>query len=68
MAKIKRVGVWPVGLVGGATVETPIIDSHTGKTSFYCLQKRIFFIMMAKAFQTYAVIKIMQNTFEFFVW
>lgn len=29
--KIKKVGVWPVGLVGGFNVETPVLDPGTGK-------------------------------------
>lgn len=31
MEKIQRVGVWPVGLVGGLMVEKPICDNVTGK-------------------------------------
>ncbi|XP_012278811.1 galactosylgalactosylxylosylprotein 3-beta-glucuronosyltransferase I [Orussus abietinus] len=31
MRKIKTVGVWPVGLVGGLAVERPICDNATGK-------------------------------------
>lgn len=34
MAKIKRVGVWPVGLVGGLNAESPIVDSKTGIICF----------------------------------
>jgi galactosylgalactosylxylosylprotein 3-beta-glucuronosyltransferase 3 len=30
MAKIKKVGVWPVGLVGGLNAESPILDEKTG--------------------------------------
>lgn len=30
ITKVKKVGVWPVGLVGGLNVETPILDSKTG--------------------------------------
>ncbi|VEN36155.1 unnamed protein product [Callosobruchus maculatus] len=33
--KVKKVGVWPVGLVGGLNVETPILDSATGKVKGY---------------------------------
>ncbi|CAG9826634.1 unnamed protein product [Diabrotica balteata] len=33
--KIKRVGVWPVGLVAGLTVETPILNPETGKVKGY---------------------------------
>ncbi|CAG9854050.1 unnamed protein product [Phyllotreta striolata] len=33
--KIKKVGVWPVGLVGGLNVETPILDPETGKVKAY---------------------------------
>ncbi|XP_018322384.1 galactosylgalactosylxylosylprotein 3-beta-glucuronosyltransferase I [Agrilus planipennis] len=29
--KVKRVGVWPVGLVGGYSVEAPELDPKTGK-------------------------------------
>ncbi|KAF3421884.1 hypothetical protein E2986_01914 [Frieseomelitta varia] len=31
MEKIQRVGVWPVGLVGGLMVEKPICDNNTSK-------------------------------------
>lgn len=31
MRPIKKVGVWPVGLVGGLMVERPIISSSNGK-------------------------------------
>jgi len=31
MEKIQRVGVWPVGLVGGLMVEKPICDNVTNK-------------------------------------
>ncbi|XP_076752609.1 glucuronyltransferase I [Xylocopa sonorina] len=31
MVKIKKVGVWPVGLVGGLMVEKPICDNSTNK-------------------------------------
>lgn len=31
MEKIQRVGVWPVGLVGGLMVEKPICDNATNK-------------------------------------
>lgn len=30
-------GVWPVGLVGGLNVETPILDSRTGKALFFII-------------------------------
>ncbi|CAH1104933.1 unnamed protein product [Psylliodes chrysocephalus] len=33
--KIKKVGVWPVGLVGGFNVETPVLDPGTGKVNGY---------------------------------
>lgn len=33
MVKVKRVGVWPVGLVGGLMVERPICDKETGKVT-----------------------------------
>ncbi|XP_014229295.1 galactosylgalactosylxylosylprotein 3-beta-glucuronosyltransferase I-like [Trichogramma pretiosum] len=33
VAKVKRVGVWPVGLVGGLMVERPICDKATGKVT-----------------------------------
>ncbi|OXU26857.1 hypothetical protein TSAR_016615 [Trichomalopsis sarcophagae] len=33
IAKVKRVGVWPVGLVGGLMVERPICDKATGKVT-----------------------------------
>lgn len=31
MIKVKKVGVWPVGLVGGMLVEKPICDQKTNK-------------------------------------
>lgn len=31
MAKVQKVGVWPVGLVGGLNAEFPIVDKATGK-------------------------------------
>ena len=31
MRSINKVGVWPVGLVGGLMVEKPIIDQNTGR-------------------------------------
>lgn len=30
MRKIKKIGVWPVGLVGGLNAESPEVDSKTG--------------------------------------
>ncbi|KAJ8687769.1 hypothetical protein QAD02_023563 [Eretmocerus hayati] len=40
MVKVKRVGVWPVGLVGGLMVEKPICDEATGKvTGFNAIWK-----------------------------
>lgn len=30
MMKIKKVGIWPVGLVGGLSAEQPIVDKNTG--------------------------------------
>ncbi|CAG9820154.1 unnamed protein product [Phaedon cochleariae] len=33
--KVKRVGTWPVGLVGGLNVEAPILDPKTGKVKSY---------------------------------
>lgn len=36
MRKINKVGVWPVGLVGGQLVETPIVKM--GKLLSYSLQ------------------------------
>ncbi|CAK9294206.1 unnamed protein product [Gordionus sp. m RMFG-2023] len=33
MRYIKRVGVWPVGLVGGLYVERPLVDPRTGRIS-----------------------------------
>lgn len=33
MNKITKVGVWPVGLVGGLDVEKPIVDKNTGKVT-----------------------------------
>ncbi|KAJ8922710.1 hypothetical protein NQ315_007745 [Exocentrus adspersus] len=33
--KVKKVGVWPVGLVGGLNAEAPIIDPETGKVTGY---------------------------------
>lgn len=35
IAKVKKVGVWPVGLVGGLNAETLILDQHTGKVVGY---------------------------------
>ncbi|RZB66648.1 galactosylgalactosylxylosylprotein 3-beta-glucuronosyltransferase I, partial [Asbolus verrucosus] len=35
MIKVKKVGVWPVGLVGGLNAETPILDGKTGKVKGY---------------------------------
>lgn len=32
---MKRVGVWPVGLVGGLNAEAPIIDGKTGMFEHY---------------------------------
>lgn len=32
--KIRKVGVWPVGFVGGYNVESPIVDKNTGLV--YC--------------------------------
>lgn len=34
MTKIKKVGIWPVGLVGGLSAEVPLLDEKTGK-KFY---------------------------------
>lgn len=34
IAKVKRVGVWPVGLVGGLNAETPIVNKN-GQVSGY---------------------------------
>lgn len=36
MNKIKKVGVWPVGLVGGLNAETPVLDS-SGKFIIFTL-------------------------------
>ncbi|KAL1505398.1 hypothetical protein ABEB36_004972 [Hypothenemus hampei] len=50
IAKVKRVGVWPVGLVGGLNVEMPIVDENTGKVTGYksgWLPNRPFAIDMA---------------------
>ena len=33
MRKIKKVGVWPVGLVGGLMVEKPVLNQTTHKVS-----------------------------------
>lgn len=33
ISKVKKVGVWPVGLVGGLNVEKPLVDPTTGKVS-----------------------------------
>lgn len=30
ISKVKKVGVWPVGLVGGLNAEAPILDPKTG--------------------------------------
>ncbi|XP_031339672.1 galactosylgalactosylxylosylprotein 3-beta-glucuronosyltransferase I [Photinus pyralis] len=35
IAKVKKVGVWPVGLVGGLNAETLILDPNTGKVTGY---------------------------------
>ncbi|XP_044749473.1 galactosylgalactosylxylosylprotein 3-beta-glucuronosyltransferase I isoform X2 [Coccinella septempunctata] len=35
IAKVDKVGVWPVGLVGGLNLETPIVDPKTGKVTSY---------------------------------
>lgn len=35
ISKVKRVGVWPVGLVGGLNAELPILDEKTGKVIGY---------------------------------
>ncbi|XP_022901543.1 galactosylgalactosylxylosylprotein 3-beta-glucuronosyltransferase I-like isoform X2 [Onthophagus taurus] len=35
MRKIKKVGIWPVGLVGGFNAEAPIVDRLTGKVTGY---------------------------------
>ncbi|KAK9872157.1 hypothetical protein WA026_016211 [Henosepilachna vigintioctopunctata] len=35
LTKIENVGVWPVGLVGGLNIETPILDPKTGKVASY---------------------------------
>lgn len=47
--KIKRVGVWPVGLVGGLMVEKPIVNSQGIVTGFNALwaPERPFAIDMA---------------------
>ncbi|KAJ8960387.1 hypothetical protein NQ314_006077 [Rhamnusium bicolor] len=34
IGKVKKVGVWPVGLVGGLNAETPILDSTTDMAGF----------------------------------
>ncbi|XP_043285583.1 galactosylgalactosylxylosylprotein 3-beta-glucuronosyltransferase I [Venturia canescens] len=50
MSKIKKVGVWPVGLVGGMMVERPICDNATNKvTGFNAVWKpnRVFPVDMA---------------------
>lgn len=38
MRTIRKVGVWPVGLVGGMMVERPVIDEHNkvGGANLYC--------------------------------
>lgn len=35
MTKIKKVGIWPVGLVGGLSAEQPIVDKDTGRITSY---------------------------------
>ncbi|KAL3265392.1 hypothetical protein HHI36_009598 [Cryptolaemus montrouzieri] len=35
IAKVRNVGVWPVGLVGGLNLETPVLDPKTGKVAGY---------------------------------
>ncbi|CAG9765467.1 unnamed protein product [Ceutorhynchus assimilis] len=50
IAKVKKVGVWPVGLVGGLNAEIPIVHSETGKVTGYksgWLPNRPFAIDMA---------------------
>ncbi|XP_076274651.1 glucuronyltransferase I isoform X1 [Rhynchophorus ferrugineus] len=50
IAKVRKVGVWPVGLVGGLNAETPIVDAKTGKVTGYksgWLPNRPFAIDMA---------------------
>ncbi|XP_019771079.1 galactosylgalactosylxylosylprotein 3-beta-glucuronosyltransferase I [Dendroctonus ponderosae] len=50
IAKVKRVGAWPVGLVGGLNAEFPIVDKATGKVTGYksgWLPNRPFAIDMA---------------------
>ncbi|XP_066252909.1 galactosylgalactosylxylosylprotein 3-beta-glucuronosyltransferase I [Euwallacea similis] len=50
IAKVKRVGVWPVGLVGGLNAEVPLVDQNTGKITGYksgWLPNRPFAIDMA---------------------
>lgn len=36
IAKVKKVGVWPVGLVGGLNAEAPIVDPETGTKFLQC--------------------------------
>ncbi|XP_045479762.1 galactosylgalactosylxylosylprotein 3-beta-glucuronosyltransferase I isoform X1 [Harmonia axyridis] len=33
--KVHKVGVWPVGLVGGLNLETPLLDPETGRVTSY---------------------------------
>ncbi|XP_050298106.1 galactosylgalactosylxylosylprotein 3-beta-glucuronosyltransferase I isoform X3 [Anthonomus grandis grandis] len=50
ISKVKKVGVWPVGLVGGLNAEAPIVDPVTGKVTGYrsgWLPNRPFAIDMA---------------------
>lgn len=42
IAKVKKVGVWPVGLVGGWNAEAPIVDPNTGKIYAKLLPLRFF--------------------------
>ncbi|XP_060532296.1 galactosylgalactosylxylosylprotein 3-beta-glucuronosyltransferase I isoform X2 [Cylas formicarius] len=35
ISKVKKVGIWPVGLVGGLNAEAPIVDPKTGKVTGY---------------------------------
>ncbi|XP_044749474.1 galactosylgalactosylxylosylprotein 3-beta-glucuronosyltransferase sqv-8 isoform X3 [Coccinella septempunctata] len=50
IAKVDKVGVWPVGLVGGLNLETPIVDPKTGEVLKFksgWQSKRVFSLDMA---------------------
>lgn len=42
MTKIKKVGIWPVGLVGGYSAEVPVLDPETGNFLKFVLNNVLF--------------------------